>query len=158
MLRWVGRAETQNKLVQHPCVEDKNWEEYLVSPEEQKIPFPRWAPDPTAPVLGREALTTSDCEKQWGFHPGKTEGSCRLRRPLQGPSQKLTGPQILALSSSKGIAALKAPESYREELNCLVSRWELEGSCLWDRNASRHLFPLLSAPSSAGRCASYPLT
>ena len=64
----VGGAEMQNGLIPHTRVVDKNsgglyWE--------QGVPAPYQAPQPRAPVPGREVPTTFSCKTQQGLSQWK---------------------------------------------------------------------------------------
>lgn len=60
-------AETQNGLVPHAHVLDKNWEAYLVAkvPPEEPGPSPTPGSTTQVQVPGREVSITSGCESQW---------------------------------------------------------------------------------------------
>lgn len=107
----------------HPCVVVEDREGYLSyggPPSGPNIAAPPWAPQSRLSVPGRGVTTTTGYEK-WGFYPDEMEGCWKPRCPLQGPAHRLTSSQKLTFSSSKGIAAQKTTEKYREELNCVAS-------------------------------------
>ena len=76
--RLVGEAETQNGLVPHPHVVDKDsrgvsWE--------QGVPDPYHAPQPRVPVPGRLVPITSGCKNQ--------QGLCQLKKLMESQAVPL---------------------------------------------------------------------
>lgn len=91
--------------------------------EEQRVSVTHQAPKPRDPVLGKVVSTTANCEDQQRFHSIWVRQTASENRSilLKGLcSDSFIHSQALTLSSSEGTAAQKAPETYREKLNCVA--------------------------------------
>lgn len=72
----------------------KGPERYLGSggpSEEQVVPASSQPPQPRVPVLGREVLTTDDCENRPTLRLSKMKAAGGPGVPLKGPTRGLTG-------------------------------------------------------------------
>ena len=107
----------QNGLFSRPRVVDKN--SGGISQEQGD---PHQAHQPRIPVLGRWVPTTSGCKNQWGLSLGKKLLEPQAV-PLKEPTHRLTYSDSLALSSSTGVAAWRAPVAHWEKVKCLAWGW-----------------------------------
>lgn len=107
----------------------EHWEGQLGcgdAPGRGRAPAPHWAPQPRFPVTGRRVFTKFVYENQQTFQPSRWD-----RRLLETKVTSLKAcaqffPLLGTHPGSGGETVVqKIPQTYRERLSCVVSRWGL---------------------------------
>lgn len=137
MLRLVGRAETQNELVQHPCVEERTGKNIWFPPKNKRFHSHTELLIPQHQCWKKKPSQHLTVKSRGNSIPVRPKAAIDWVVLLRGLAKNRwttnTCPELQQRNSS-----FKSTGIIQGGLNCLVSRY------IWDSNAHRHLFPLLS--------------